>query len=54
MEEYLERLLSTLYIIRHVMDKDINELIDNSESVLTSRHLRKLSLLTNSMSDDED
>lgn len=45
MEEYLERLLSTLYTIRHGLNKDINQLIDNSEDLLTQKHLRKLELL---------
>ena len=43
MGKYLERLLPTLYIIRHELDKDINKLIDDSEILLTKKHIRKLS-----------
>jgi len=48
MEEYLERLLPTLYIIKYGLDKDINKLIEDSEDLLTQKHLRKLELLKTS------
>ena len=48
MEEYLEWLLPIFYIIRHGLNKDINQIIDNSESLLTQKHLRKLELLKDS------
>ncbi len=49
MEEYLEHLLPTLYIIRHGLKLDINCLIDKSEMNLTQKHLRKMELLQKEM-----
>lgn len=48
MEEYIERLLPTLCIARHGLNIDFNKLIDNSENLLTQKHLRKLELLKDS------
>lgn len=45
MEEYLERLLPTLYVIRHGLNLDINKLIDSIENSLSQKHLRKLELI---------
>ena len=45
LEQYLERLLPTLYIIRHGLGKDINQLIDESEDKLTQKHIRKMDIL---------
>lgn len=46
LRNYLDRLLPTLYIMRHGLDIDFNNLIDNSEVMLTQKHLKKLQLLT--------
>ena len=45
MEEYLERLLPTFFVIRHGLDKDINKLVDNSENELKRKHLNRLGLI---------
>jgi len=51
LKEYIVRLLPTLYIVRHGLDLDMNELIDNSEYLLTQKHLRKLESLNSKTQD---
>ena len=42
---FYNRLLPTLYLIRHGLDKDINNDVDLSEHLLKFNHKRKLFLL---------
>ena len=42
MEEYFERLLPTLYLIKYGLGADINVEVDKAYPKLTQKHLRKL------------
>jgi len=45
LENYLVRMLPTLYVIRHGLDKDINKIVDVSEYLLNKKHIEKLKIL---------